>query len=135
MHQHVLRVAVAVLEHPQKLREFRVNAMDADLDEGALAGLLDRFLDLLLRLAHNLFDTSGWMRPSDINCSSETRAISRRIGLWHEMTTASGVSSMIMSTPVAASIARILRPSRPMMRPFISSLGNANTDTVRSATH
>src|SRR5260370_34032746 len=59
MHQHVLRVAVAVLEHPQKLREFRVNAMHADLDEGALAGLLDRFLDLLLRLAHNLFDASG----------------------------------------------------------------------------
>ena len=63
------------------------------------------------------------MRPSEISRSSATRAISRRIGLWHEITTASGVSSMMISTPVAASIARILRPSRPMMRPFISSLG------------
>ena len=63
------------------------------------------------------------MRPSEISRSSARRASSRRIGLWHEMTTASGVSSMIRSTPVAASIARMLRPSRPMMRPFMSSLG------------
>src|SRR6184192_3083710 len=35
------------------------------------------------------------------------------------MTTTSGVSSMIRSTPVAASIARMLRPSRPMIRPFM----------------
>ncbi len=63
--------------------------------------------------------------------SSETRAISRRIGLWHEITTASGVSSMMISTPVAASMARMLRPSRPMIRPFISSLGSASTETVR----
>src|SRR5207244_2584645 len=32
---------------------------------------------------------------------------------------------MITSTPVAASKARMLRPSRPMMRPFISSEGSA----------
>ena len=37
--------------------------------------------------------------------------------------TASGVSSTIRSTPVACSRARMLRPSRPMMRPFMSSLG------------
>ncbi len=77
----------------------------------------------------------GWMRPSEISRSSATRAISRRIGLWHEMTTASGVSSIMISTPVAASIARMLRPSRPMMRPFISSVGSAITETVRSATN
>ena len=57
------------------------------------------------------------------------------MGLWHEITTASGVSSIIISTPVAASIARMLRPSRPMIRPFISSLGSAITETVRSATN
>ena len=51
-----------------------------------------------------------------------------------ERMTASGVSSMIRSMPVAVSSARILRPSRPMMRPFISSLGRLTTDTVVSAT-
>ena len=45
---------------------------------------------------------------------------------------ASGVSSMIRSTPVAVSSARMLRPSRPMMRPFISSLGSGTTLTVVS---
>ena len=49
--------------------------------------------------------------------------------------TASGVSSMIRSMPVAASSARTLRPSRPMMRPFISSEGSGTTATVRSATY
>ena len=47
---------------------------------------------------------------------------------------ASGVSSMIRSTPVRVSRVRMLRPSRPMMRPFISSLGRGTTDTVASAT-
>ena len=45
----------------------------------------------------------------------------------------SGVSSMMTSTPVASSNARMLRPSRPMMRPFISSFGSATADTVVSA--
>ena len=35
----------------------------------------------------------------------------------------SGVSSMMKSTPVRFSSARMLRPSRPMMRPFMSSAG------------
>jgi len=46
--------------------------------------------------------------------------------------TASGVSSTIRSIPVAISRARMFRPSRPMMRPFISSLGRSTTDTVVS---
>ena len=36
----------------------------------------------------------------------------------------SGVSSMMSSTPVRVSSFWIFRPSRPMMRPFMSSLGN-----------
>ena len=44
-----------------------------------------------------------------------------------------GVSSMIRSTPVACSKARMLRPSRPMMRPFISSLGSADDGDGRLA--
>jgi hypothetical protein len=39
MHQHVLRVAVPVLQHPQQLDQFRMDAVDADLDDRALAGL------------------------------------------------------------------------------------------------
>ena len=43
---------------------------------------------------------------------------------------APGVSSTISSTPVASSSARMLRPSRPMIRPFKSSLGRSTTETV-----
>ena len=40
----------------------------------------------------------------------------------------------VMSMPVAASSALMLRPSLPIIRPFISSLGSWTTETVRSAT-
>ncbi len=45
---------------------------------------------------------------------------------------ASGVSSTMISMPVAASSARMLRPSRPMMRPLTSSLSMLNTVTAFS---
>ena len=61
------------------------------------------------------------------------RAISRRTGLKHEMVITAAVSSMIMSIPLAASSARILRPSRPIIRPFISSLGISTVLVVDSA--
>ena len=61
------------------------------------------------------------------------RAISRRTPSKAESTTAFGVSSMMKSTPVRFSRARMLRPSRPMMRPFMSSEGSWTTDTVVSA--
>ena len=41
---------------------------------------------------------------------------------------------MIRSIPVADSSARILRPSLPIIRPFISSFGSCTTETVFSAT-
>ena len=47
----------------------------------------------------------------------------------------SGVSSTMMSIPVAFSSARMFRPSRPMIRPFMSSLGRSTTDTAASATY
>ena len=40
---------------------------------------------------------------------------------------------MIRLTPVTDSKARMLRPSRPMIRPFISSLGRCRTLTTLSA--
>ena len=42
------------------------------------------------------------------------------------------VSSMMKSIPVSVSSARMLRPSRPMMRPFSSSDLSSTTDTVVS---
>ena len=44
-----------------------------------------------------------------------------------------GVSSMMKSTPVRCSRARMFRPSRPMMRPFMSSDGSSTSVTVVSA--
>ena len=61
------------------------------------------------------------------------RAISRRTPSKPERITALGVSSMMKSTPVRFSSARMLRPSRPMMRPFMSSAGSWTTETVVSA--
>ena len=61
------------------------------------------------------------------------RATSRRTPSKPESTTALGVSSMMKSTPVRFSSARMLRPSRPMIRPFMSSEGSWTTDTVVSA--
>ena len=61
-------------------------------------------------------------------------AIMRRVGSNEERMIARGVSSMIRSIPVDISMARMLRPSRPMIRPFISSFGMCTTDTVDSVT-
>ncbi len=58
--------------------------------------------------------------------------IDPRTGSKQERVIASGVSSIIRSTPVAVSMARMFRPSRPIMRPFISSLGSGTTETVAS---
>ena len=77
---------------------------------------------------------AGWIRPSTISLSRAILATSRLTGSKPDNTTASGVSSMMSSTPVIVSRVRILRPSRPMMRPFISSLGSCTTETVVSAT-
>ena len=45
------------------------------------------------------------------------------------MIMASGVSSTMNSTPVAASSARMLRPSRPIILPLMSSDSMLKTDT------
>ena len=73
------------------------------------------------------------MRPSAIRVSIVRRAISRRTPSNADSTTAWGVSSMMMSTPVRFSSARMFRPSRPMIRPFRSSEASWTTDTVVSA--
>src|SRR3989304_1223228 len=72
---------------------------------------------------------AGWMRPSRTSFSIERRAIAGRTESKLEIVTASGVSSTTTSTPDACSKARMLRPLRPMMRPFISSDGSGGTGT------
>lgn len=66
--------------------------------------------------------------------SSAILAISLLTGSKHESVIASGVSSIIRSTPVRVSIALMLRPSLPMILPFISSLGRGTTEIVASET-
>ena len=72
--------------------------------------------------------------PSAIKNSNVKRATSLRIGLNPDIRIASGVSSTISSTPVAASKERIFLPSLPIILPFISSLGNETVDTAVSTT-
>ena len=77
---------------------------------------------------------TGWIRPSWISFSKASFAISRRTGSKEDNTTASGVSSIIKSTPVNVSNVLIFRPSLPIILPFISSLGKETTETVDSTT-
>jgi hypothetical protein len=111
-----------------------VEANDVGLVGDLLALLADGLVELLLGLVDDLLDPGGWIRPSWRSFWSDRRASSRRSGSNAETVMTSGVSSTIRSTPVACSRARMLRPSRPMMRPFMSSLGSGTTDTVDSAT-
>ncbi len=73
------------------------------------------------------------MRPSSTSFCRVIFATSRRTPSNDERTTACGVSSMMKSTPVTFSSARMLRPSRPMMRPFMSSDGSSTRLDVVSA--
>ena len=74
-----------------------------------------------------------WQYKSDrMNILLEAKQYCLDLIYYNALLEASGVSSMIRSTPVAVSSARMLRPSRPMMRPFISSLGSGTTLTVVS---
>ena len=77
---------------------------------------------------------TGWIRPSETNFSNANFAISLLTGSKQDRTTASGVSSIIKSTPVNVSNVLIFLPSRPIMRPFISSEGKLTVATVDSIT-
>ena len=134
MPQHVLAVAGAEAQPAQQMDDRSMQSGDV----GFLRRFFAQFLDVLLHLASAFRATTssiraGWMRPSAISLLSDMRATSRRTGSKPLTITTPGVSSMITSTPVAFSKARMLRPSRPMMRPFISSLGISTVLVVVSA--
>src|SRR5881628_22769 len=63
VHEHVLRVAVAVLEHADQLDQLGMDAVHPDLEHGALTGLADRVVELLLCLAHHLLDPTRMNAP------------------------------------------------------------------------
>ena len=75
---------------------------------------------------------AGWIRPSLTSSVKVIRAVSRRTGSKQDSRTDSGVSSIITLTPVTCSKARMLRPSRPMIRPFMSSPGRWTAETTDS---
>ena len=100
----------------------------------AVAFFTNHCLYFFLRFFNHFLDTCRMIRPSTINFSSAILATSLRIGSKLERITASGVSSMIRSTPVIVSSVRIFRPSLPMIRPFISSFGSCTTEIAVSAT-
>ena len=131
--EHVLPVAGAEVQPAEQADELGVEALDVGLEDGLLAALDDVRLELGLRLVVGLLDPRRVDAPVGRSFSSVMRAISRRTPSKPDSTTAFGVSSMMKSTPVRFSSARMLRPSRPMMRPFMSSLGSWTTETVVSA--
>ena len=123
------------MSRPISFTRSGVDAVDRQVEERLLPGLADRLLDLLGHLLDRLLDP-GRVDPPVLQQTGSGRscAISRRTGLKPERMTASGVSSMMTSIPVAASKARMFRPSRPMIRPFISSDGSGTALTTCSAT-
>ena len=131
--EHVLAVARAVAEPAEDLDQLLVEVAAVRLEHGLLAGLLDVVLDLGLGLVVHLLDPRR-MDPAVLDQLDE-----RQLGglaampSKDESTTACGVSSMMKSTPVRCSSARMLRPSRPMIRPFMSSDGSSTSVTVVSA--
>ncbi len=131
MGQHVLAIARAELEPPEVLDQFRVQALDAGLKRTLLANLDDVSLKVRLDLKVDLFN------PRRMDAAVLQKALERHPGdlTAHAIKAGEddgpGVSSMMKSTPVSVSRTRMLRPSRPMMRPFMSSEESWTTETGR----
>ena len=75
---------------------------------------------------------AGWILPSVTSLCRESLATSLLTESKQDKIIASGVSSTIISTPVADSIALILRPSLPIILPLTSSDSILKTETQLS---
>jgi hypothetical protein len=122
-----------VAQPAQQRDQLGVHVGDADLDRARPRRPGGTALDLALGRVEDLSMRCGWMPAVETSFSSVSRPTSRRTGSKQESSTGLGVSSMIRLTPVTDSNARMLRPSRPMIRPFISSAGRCSTLTTLSA--
>ena len=105
---------------------------DPHLGHRVLGGSQTEGLDLRRLRSCTSSIRAGWIRPSLTSSVSVMRAVSRRTGSKQDSSTDSKVSSIITLTPVTCSKARMLRPSRPMIRPFMSSPGRCTADTTDS---
>ncbi len=127
---------VRYLRRPSRFTSSGCSATHADFQHRPLAGVTNALLHLGLRPSRRLprskRDGFGHRRPVAPRRSGPT---SRRTGSKAESDTASGVSSTMMLTPVIASNARMLRPSRPMIRPFMSSDGRGDHRNRRLGHH
>jgi hypothetical protein len=122
--QHVLPVAGADSQ-PAEHRDDRLgDVREVRLLHRLLADLQQLFLHLLADVAATTSSIRAGMNAAVLHELLERDArdlAAHGIEAAHDDTP--GVSSMITSTPVAFSKLRMLRPSRPMTRPFMSSLG------------
>ena len=127
MAQHILAEAGAVLQTANELDQVGMQAVNAQLHNGFVALALHLNFQFAAALVDSLLD-AGRVDTAISNQSVPAPCGRPHGGSGQSWTVwiASGVSSMMRSQPVAVSRARMLRPSRPMMRPFISSLGSGN---------
>ena len=107
----------------------------ADLKNDFLGFFSHDFVQVTFNLVNHLFN-SCWMNSTVLHqpfegnfCNFPTQWIKSL-----KQSRLQGVSSMMRSTPVAASNARMFRPSRPMIRPFMPSLAKGTTEIVASLT-
>ena len=135
MNELVLAVRGAELQPPENFDDLRMQAGYTRIVSGLFAGFDDRAVHFLLLVLENFLNMCRVDAPIQDQFGERSAwPLPVRTGSKQEMVTASGVSSTITSTPAACSKAWILRPLRPMMRPFISSEGIFTTEVVTSAT-
>ena len=125
--KHVLAVARAITHAAEQLDQLVVDAVHIRFKDGLLTGPRI-WLSTSLWPDHSLSMRAGWMRLSAISFPARfAQPAANRVkrGDDHRL----GRIAIIRSTPVAVSSVRMLRPSRPMMRP-LSLSGRATTETV-----
>lgn len=126
--EQVLSVGRAVFHFADEPDQLGVQSVYAQIDCRPLAGLDDLFLDLLLHLGYDLFDT----RRVDASVGHEL--VQREPGdfaangIEADRMIASGVSSTMISMPVAPP-APDITAFAAIMRPFTSSLSILKTVT------
>ena len=134
MLKHVLREARAVLELTEQTDDVGMNAVNAGVEGGLFAHFADLHFEFLLALMNHVLDAGG------MDAAVLDEAFKSHAGHLTADGAVGGKNHGFRRvvddeiTPVAASSARMLRPSRPMMRPFMSSLGRVTAVTVCSPT-
>ena len=130
--QDVLPVAGAELQASHQPEDLGVEIVQAELEGDRAALLAHLLVGFVLDLLDDLFDARRMNAAVGDQLLDRLLRDLAPIRIEARQDDRAGVSSTIRSTPVASSSARMLRPSRPMMRPLRSSLGRSTTETVVS---